>query len=429
MFYLGGLGKFKVMPRFYTLWMHLRAPPTGSYAGHVRRGMKVRPVVVSLIAGTALALGACAGNSGHQAQPASGRSDTQPSVQVSSPQVSELAGLARRVLDSYIVRNGPHDPRYWRDGSFIATDGPSCWSCYDTAATAAAVLSTYDGNEARLRNVAIATFTHVIRTYQAPSGEFASGAVMTGFISVELGLSYLELRSTLPASTSALWRESLQRAADWLIRTGQTTYYINGNVNLRQTEVMWLAWSATGAARFRTAYQHEWRFTISPPKRWTGFGLQLTHSPTGPDGAAGAGYLAESGGGAPGYDPSYTMVQLDIATELYILTRDSRYVRLMNLLFNQERPRINAAFTLNATGGTRKDDDTPFMSAAPAVLVLTGQRPDLRRFWLGQLRRIQHEYRGAMTYTVPNYYKGLSGWLMPPILALQWPHGVGPSVG
>ena len=379
---------------------------------------------MSLITSAAAALGACAGNSGQHAQTARAQPETQ-----ASPQVSQLAGLARRALDSYVIRSGPHDPRYWQDGSFIATNGPSCWSCYDTAATAAAVLSTYGHENAGLRNVAIDTFTHVIHTYQAPSGEFAPDGVTTGFVTVELGLSYLELRDTLPAPTRASWRASLVRAANWLIRTGQTTFYINGNVNLRQTEVMWLAWAATGDPRFHTEYQHEWRFTISPPKRWTGFGLKLTRSPTSADGAGGAGYLAESGGGTPGFDPSYTMVQLDTATELYILTRDSRYLRLMNLLFNQERPRINAAFTLNATGGTRKHDDTPFMSAAPAVLVLSGQRPGLRRFWLGQLRRIQHEYRGAMVYTAPNYYKGLSGWLMPPLLALHWPHGIGPDAG
>lgn len=426
MFRPAGLGKFKVVPGFYTLWMLFRGRPTASYAGHVRHGRKVRPVVVSLIAGAALAVSACAENSGQPAQPATPQPHTQP-----SPQVSQLAGIARRALDSYIVRNGPHDQRYWRDGSFIAADGPSCWSCYDTAATAAAVLSSYD-DDAPLRNVAIATFTHVIHTYQASSGEFSTGpaaAVTTGFVAVELGLSYVELRSVLPGPTSTLWRESLERAADWLIRSGQTTFYINGNVNLRQTEVMWLAWAATGAARFHTAYEREWRFTISPPKRWTMFGLKLTHRPTGAKGAGGAGYLAESGGGTPGYDPSYTMSQLDTATELYVLTRDPRYVRLMNLLFDQERPRINRAFTLNATGGSRKDDDIPFLSAAPAVLVLTGQRPDLRHFWLGQLTRIQHEYRGAMVYTAPNYYKGLSGWLMPPILALQWPDGIGPIAG
>jgi hypothetical protein len=190
---------------------------------------------------------------------------------------------------------------------------------------------------------------------------------------------------------------------------------------------MWLAWAATGNRRFRRAYQRAWSFTISPPgPRWSKFGLKLTHPPSTRDGSDGAGYLAESGGGDPGFDPSYTMAQLDTATQLYVLTRDPRYVRLMNLLFNQERPRIRA-FTLNATAGTRKDDDVPFLSSAPAVLVLTGQRPGLRSFWLGQLGRLRREYRGAMVYTAPNYYKGLSGWLMTPILALQWPDGIGPT--
>ena len=30
-----------------------------------------------------------------------------------------------------------------------------------------------------------------------------------------------------------------------------------------------------------------------------------------------------------------------------------------------------------------------------------------------------------MTYTVSNYYQGLSGWLIVPILAFQWSHGLG----
>lgn len=391
-------------------------------------GRKLRAVAVSLIAGLALALSACATVSDrHGAQPARAaqaafvRSEVQ-----SNPQVSELAGLARQVLDSYIARRGPHDPRYWRAGSFIATNGPSCWSCYDTAATAAAVLGTLGHGDSRLRSVAIDTFTHAIRAYQRPSGVFEPDGITTGFIAVELGISYLELRDSLPPGTRALWRTSLSRAADWLIRTGQTTFYINGNVNLRQTEVMWLAWAATGDARFRTAYERAWRFTISPPAaRWGTYGLKVTHAPIGREGAGGAGYLAESAGGdTPGFDPSYTMAQLDTATELYVVTRDPRYLRLMNLLFNEERPRIHA-FTLNATGGTRKDDEIPFLSSAPAVFVLTGQRPELRDFWLGQLRRIQREYRGAMTYTVPNYYQGLSGWLIVPILAFQRPHGLG----
>jgi hypothetical protein len=385
---------------------------------------KARALAVSLVLGGVLALGAFAEASQRQDVRAA---YVQPQAE-SNPQVSELAGLAQQVLESYIIRSGRNDPRYWKAGSFIATDGPSCWSCYDTAATAAAVLSTYGQGDPGLRNVAIDTFTHAIHTHQRPNGEFAPDGITTGFIAVELGVSYLELRASLPPSTRALWRTSLARAADYLIDSGNTTWYVNGNVNLRQTEVMWLAWAATGDARFHAAYESEWRFTMSPPTaRWGAFGLKFTHAPVGREGAGGAGYLAESGGGAPGFDPSYTMAQLDTATELFVLTRDPRYVRLMNLLFNQERPRIDRTFTLNATAGTRKNDKIPFLSAGPGVLVLTGQRPGLRSFWLGQLKRLRREYRGAMVYTAPDYYKGLSGWLMMPILALQWPNGLGTS--
>jgi hypothetical protein len=36
------------------------------------------------------------------------------------------------------------------------------------------------------------------------------------------------------------------------------------------------------------------------------------------------------------------MAQLDTATELNVLTRDPRYLHLVNLLFRQERPRIDS---------------------------------------------------------------------------------------
>lgn len=331
--------------------------------------------------------------------------------------------LADQVVQSYVSRTGPSDPRYWRTGAFIATDGPSCWWCYDSAASAAAILATYDSRAANLRQVAIDTFDRAIRSEQLPSGEFEPDGVTTGFFTVDLGLAYLALRKSLDPSTQRAWSTAIGKAADYLIAQGDLSWYANGNINLRQTEVMWLAWVATGNPRFRAEYQREWRFTISPPAgRWHGYGLRVVHDPTQADGDNGAGYLAESGGGAPGFDPNYTMVQLDTATQLYVLTRDPRYVRLMNLLLNQERSRVNSSFTLNATGGSRKSFDTPFMSAAPAVLVLTGQRPGLTDFWLGQLRVIDDQYRNAMHYTLMNFYRGITTWLLMPELTLQW-HG------
>jgi hypothetical protein len=276
-----------------------------------------------------------------------------------------------------------------------------------------------------MRRLAIETIDQAIRTHQSPSGKFTDG-VTTGFFAVELGLTYLELKPYLDPSTRARWEKSIQRVADWLLSSGQMTFYVNGNVNLRQTEVMWLAWAATGEQRFKTAYEREWHFTIKPPApRWSAFGLRISRRPLRADGADGAGYLTESTTGThPGYDPSYTMAQLDTATELYVLTRDRRYLRLMNLFFNQDYPKINSQFVLDARSGSRKNDMIPFLSPGPAVLVSSGHRPGLSSFWQGQVSEMQRDYVNQIHYNSVNYFKGTSAWLSIPALAIEWPHGM-----
>jgi hypothetical protein len=64
------------------------------------------------------------------------------------------------------------------------------------------------------------------------------------------------------------------------------------------------------------------------------------------------------------------------------------------------------------------------MSSGPAVLVLSGGRPGLVGYWLGQLRRVHNEYGNAMNYTKINFHKGVIAWLAGPVLALQWTHGM-----
>src|SRR6185436_19574088 len=111
-------------------------------------------------------------------------------------------------------------------------------------------------------------------------------------------------------------------AADFLIRNGNLTWYTNGNINIGNTELFYLAWRVSGAERFRQAYNQSWAFTLHPPQdRWPGFGLQLldTGSSSVDDNGA-AGYLAESGGGQPGFDAEYAGVQLDVVSHLYVLS-------------------------------------------------------------------------------------------------------------
>jgi hypothetical protein len=356
----------------------------------------------------------------------------QSSADTTSSYNASLNGLAAALpaaLNGYMIRTSPADPRYYADGVWYATDGVLCWYCYDSAAVGAATLSQVD-DDPSLAQVAIATFNTALSQHQLPSGaiDFADGApdgIGTGFFAVNLGITYLELETSLDSATQARWRTAIAAAASYLISSGNTTWYINGNINLRQTEVMWLAWAITHQQRFLAAYNAEWTFTVAPAQsRWSGYGLKITHTPTRSDGSNGAGYLAESGGGKPGFDPAYTQAQLDTATDLYVLTRDPRYLRLMNLEFNQLRPLINTDWTLDAEGGTRENYLTPFMSAAVSVLAASGDRPDLVPMVSSQLTHVESSYKGAATFTNVNFYKGFECWLSMPLLNRQWPQGM-----
>ncbi|MDQ6805696.1 MAG: hypothetical protein M3065_12175 [Actinomycetota bacterium] len=351
-----------------------------------------------------------------------------------SAYTAALNGLqteTQQALDSYMNHTSSSDPRYYSGGVWNATDGPPCWFCYDSAAVAAATLSRLQ-NKPSLAKVTIDTFNHAISMYQLPSGAIADttggtpDGIGTGFFGVNLGITYLEIKPVLSAATQASWSSALAKLASYLVTSGDTTWYVNGNDNLRYTEVEWLAWAVTHQQRFLTAYNNEWQFTIAPPQqRWTGFGLHMTRVATRADGSNGAGYLAESiFQQTPGFDPSYTMVQLDTATDLYVLTRDPRYLRLMNLEFNQLRPLVNSGWILNARGGSRKDDMVPFVTGAVTVLAASGDRPDLVGRVSSHMSFVEGAYRQLVDITSPNFYKGFESWLAIPLLDREWPQGM-----
>jgi len=350
------------------------------------------------------------------------------SPQAVTSHVKALAALSRQVLSVYTKKSGPKDGQYWSRGTFVVNGGVSCWYCDDAAATAAAVLSEEGKGNPQLRELAITTYSHAIHTYERPTGEVVDSngsGVGTGFFAVQLGTTYLELKPYLSAATRALWANAITRSANYLINTGALTYYINGNVNLRQTEVMWLAWEITGQTKYYADYQQEYRFTMTPPvPRWSGYGMHLDTAPTAPLGANGAGYLTESDGDSPGFDPSYTMVQLDTATSLYVLTHAQRYIWLMNVLLNQLRPLVSSSYVLNAHNGTRKDDITAFLTAAPFMLLMSGDRSDLSRYWVGQLGAIHNQFVWAEGYSSAGFHLGLSNWLALPMLYVQHPDGI-----
>jgi hypothetical protein len=124
------------------------------------------------------------------------------------------------------------------------------------------------------------------------------------------------------------------------------------------------------------------------------------------------------------------MVQLDTATQMYVFTREVRWLGLVNLLFNQLEPLIeltpfpNSTWELNASDGTRKNQHVAFISAAPYVLVASGDRPELESGLAGQFSRIDHDFLKSQLSTNEYFYKGLSD-LSTVLLAGQWPSGIG----
>jgi hypothetical protein len=338
--------------------------------------------------------------------------------------VATLASVERQALNNFMGL-APNDPRTYSNGVWT-NPGTNCWWCLDTAATAAGVLARQTAYpDPTLLAVATQTFNDAIVHHQNADGSWDESPVNTGFFAVELGTSYFELQDVLDPATRSAWATAMRRAANYIINAHALTWYINGNVNLRQAGVMWMTWKITGDSQYYTDFKDEWNFTLSPPQtRWPGFGLHATVWPTKADGSDGAGYLAESGGGVPGFDPEYTMTQLDTATNMYVVSHDSWWLWLMNMFFNQLRPRINSSFILDATGGTRRSLMIPFFSGGLAVLYGSGDRPDLASLIPGDLSMLESQYTNTANYTNANFYRGLSGWLSMIVLNLQRPLGL-----
>jgi hypothetical protein len=327
-----------------------------------------------------------------------------------------MTQLAKPVVAAYQTRSSASDPRYYSDGVWENGDS-TCWPCNIGPAVADAVLARSDPS--RLP-VVIATFNRAIADHQMPNGSFAgddnAGPIDTGFFVNELGEATAALGTALPSGTRARWVNSIVSGADYLISSGNVVWYANGNLNLAYTEVMYFAWRFTGEARFAAAYNASWNFVLHPPApRWAGFGFKLARTSTGDPLRDDAGYLTESDGGAPGFDPEYAELQLDTAASLFVLSHDSRALDLMNVLMNMELPRVNSGDVLNATDGSRHSLLTPFMTSSLAILVHYG-RPDLAHLLPAQTTEVSTQYGAFENMTSVDFYFGLSRWLSPVLL-------------
>ena len=288
------------------------------------------------------------------------------------------------------------------NGAWTDPNDTTCWACDDggPAAGAAAVYVLTGETNQTLYNEAVQSVNTAIAQQQesnggfmGPPGDSESEGISTAFYGVEFGTVYDLLAPYLNPTTKAAWQSSLAAAANYLVSSGNSTWYANGNINLAYTEVFWLAWNATGASQFYTDYENSWSFTMDPPqKKFPGCGWVTAKAPTQPNDADGQGYFTETGSGGTGFDAYYSMLQLDSASGLYLLSGDQQALDVANMLMNMVMPLVNTStWMLNAGGGSRHPQSSynvGFQTAGLAALGLQGGRGELAGYILPEL---QHE--------------------------------------
>ncbi len=375
-----------------------------------RRIVRRLPLVMlasTVLAGTVLGVAVLAGS----AVPRGG-----PAFRGAAAGWSRLTAF---LLDRLARGPGRHNPQRFSDGVWLSADN-ACWACSVGPGTAAAVLAGTRRDPASLayRDLAVATFDTAIAAHQQSDGSFApsqaqpDAGISTIFFASELGTAYLELAPVLDAAHRARWAQALTGAADYLVsKRHALTFYVNGNINLQITEVLFMAWRASSDSRYREAYERSWDFTLHPPPPWSTFGIRIVRAPTRNDGADGAGFLAESGGSAPGFDADYTHLQADVAARLYLYSGDRRALWLTNVLTNMLLTRVDRSrWMLDTSGGSRHPQAgrlLPFTTPAVATLAWLGGRSDLRRDVQRQLRRLRAFACGGLTYSYHPVYRAV----------------------
>jgi hypothetical protein len=194
---------------------------------------------------------------------------------------------------------------------------------------------------------------------------------------------------------------------------------------LSQAELFYLTWRATGDARFKRDYERAWQFTLYPPQdRWPGYGLHVTDAGIPArlvSDSRSSGYLAESGGGEPGLDADYTVLQLDAAAALYLFSGEPRAKLLSQLLANTLVGRTNGRSILDTSDGTRHPQSgrsMPLLTAGLAVLGASDDNPHLTASLPAQIRTVISTYKGALRYGyTPYLYRGLGTQLSMILLA------------
>ncbi|WP_153040519.1 hypothetical protein [Actinoplanes sp. TFC3] len=279
-------------------------------------------------------------------------------------------------------------------------DSGACWRCDAGPALALASVSALTQDPVR-RAEAETILDAELRTHRQTNGSFgttpAGSDIDTMFFANTLGVSALLLKPSMDAAKYGDWSAAVAKAADFLIANGNLAWYTNGNITIGNALTMALAYRLTGNAKYSKAYETAITFAVSPPQsRWPGRGLVYTTRGVRTDGLDSSGYFTEEGSGKVGWDPEYTMVQMDHLSVLYLMNGDVRVRGYLNVLANQMDSRISkATYFLDTSGGTRRPQMGrlfPFDTGAWSVMANLGGRADLQPYLEGQANMYMKAY-------------------------------------
>jgi hypothetical protein len=366
-----------------------------------------------------------------------GLSPTAHAAQAASDRA--IAAKAAQLLDESLtllaVKADDKDAQWYENGVWHFRSEEKFWPVQAGPATAAAVLWAWrarnvppgdkadQDKQAWLHRVAAETFDRALADHLKTEGYYDEKATpATYFFAVELAATYLQLKESVDEPTRARWRDALVKMVDYLIQSNNLPnaalpgwkatdgWYTNGNIELGEAELVYFVWKITGEQKYKDLFEVQWQHTLNPsPQRWKDFGLRITQEPTREDGSDSAGFLAEGGGKEPGYDGDYTHFSLTVASRLYVVSRDPRVLRLMNLLINTLLSHTDESWVLDATHGSRHSLKFPLFSNGLAVAAWLGGRADLAPKIADQFEKAVYPmFRGnaVQNWGNPGIYRG-----------------------
>jgi hypothetical protein len=288
------------------------------------------------------------------------------------PRNSPMRALAELTVDMFINQwQVPNTPAGTSVGQGVQGGG-------------ATPLYHYDGSGATIDLAGSAAVNWNLVT--GKGAQTSSYGVSDDFFISQFGQILWLLAPYMDKAKVAKWKASFLAMVNWWIGpSSQMTSYTNPNRNLSPLLAIWIAYKISGDPGYLEAFEQQWAFVTTPPtlpspsttiasrypnywallqKQWgasvsltqynsypttTGFGWVQATAANLADGSDGAGYFPEFlgggtapyGGTLPAFDGDYSQIQLEHLIELWIWTRDPRFLQYANMSVSYTLPLLD----------------------------------------------------------------------------------------